>query len=92
MTLTGDRIDAATAKEWNLVSTLVPHDQLLTAATGIAERIAKNPSESLRMAKRLLQESRTGALESVLAMSAAMQPLAHLDPEHEERVARWRRE
>jgi len=90
MTLTGERVDAATAKEWNLVSTLVPHEELLPAATGIAERIAANPSESLRMAKRLLQESRTGALESVLGMAAAMQPLAHLDPEHERRLDRWR--
>ncbi|MFZ2176800.1 MAG: enoyl-CoA hydratase-related protein [Rhodococcus sp. (in: high G+C Gram-positive bacteria)] len=90
MTLTGERIDAATAKAWNLVSTLVPHDELLTAATDIAERIAANPTDSLRMAKRLLQESRTGALESVLGMAAAMQPLAHLDPEHERRLNRWR--
>ncbi|MFT4126711.1 MAG: crotonase/enoyl-CoA hydratase family protein [Gordonia sp. (in: high G+C Gram-positive bacteria)] len=90
MTLTGDRIDAATAKEWNLVSTLVPHDELLPAATGIAERIAANPSEALRMAKRLLAESRTGALESVLGMAAAMQPLAHLDPEHSQRLEKWR--
>jgi len=90
MTLTGERVDAATAKEWNLVSTIVPHDELLTAATDIAERIAANPSESLRMAKRLLQESRTSALESVLGMAAAMQPLAHQDPEHEKRLERWR--
>lgn len=90
MTLTGDRVDAATALEWGLVSRVVPHDDLLPAARELAERIAKNPSHALRMAKRLLQESRTGSLESTLGMAAAMQPLAHRDPEHEQRIAKWR--
>lgn len=90
MTLTGDRIDAATALAWGLVSRVVPHDELLSAAKDLAGRIAKNPSHALRMAKRLLQESRTGPLESTLAMAAAMQPLAHRDAEHERRIAKWR--
>ncbi|PQP49816.1 enoyl-CoA hydratase, partial [Mycolicibacterium austroafricanum] len=60
------------------------------AASELAARIAKNPSHTLRMAKRLLQESRTGLLESTLGMAAAMQPLAHHDPEHETRISRWR--
>lgn len=90
MTLTGDRIDAATAYEWGLVNRVVPHDELILAAGELASRIAKNPSHTLRMAKRLLQESRTGLLESTLGMAAAMQPLAHRDPEHEERIAQWR--
>lgn len=90
MTLTGDRIDAATALEWGMVSQVVPHDDLLAEAHALAQRITKNPPHALRMAKRLLQESRMGTLESTLAMAAAMQPLAHRDPEHEQRISRWR--
>lgn len=90
MTLTGDRIDAATALAWGLVSRVVPHDELIGAAKDLAARIAKNPSHALRMAKRLLQESRSGQMESTLAMAAAMQPLAHRDAEHERRIAEWR--
>jgi enoyl-CoA hydratase/carnithine racemase len=90
MTFTGDRVDAATALEWRMVCRVVPHDDLLAQAYALAERITKNPAHVLRMAKRLLQESRTGSLESTLAMAAAMQPLAHRDPEHEQRVSRWR--
>lgn len=90
MTFTGDRIDAATALEWGLVTRVVPHDELLPRARELAERIAKNPPHSLRMAKRLLQESRTGSLESTLGMAAAMQPLAHRDPEHLQRIAKWK--
>lgn len=90
MTLTGDRIDAATALEWGMVSRVVAHDALLDEANTLADRITKNPPHALRMAKRLLQESRTGSLESTLGMAAAMQPLAHRDPEHEKRLDRWR--
>jgi enoyl-CoA hydratase/carnithine racemase len=56
----------------------------------LTERIVKNPAHALRMAKRLLQESRTGSLESTLGMAAAMQPLAHRDLEHMQRVAKWK--
>lgn len=90
MTLTGDRIDAETALAWGMVSRVVPHDELLSAATELADRITKNPPHALRMAKRLLQESRTGMLESTLGMAAAMQPLAHQDAEHQQRIAKWR--
>lgn len=90
MTFTGDRVDAAQALDWGLVSQVVAHDDLLPQARALAERIAKNPPHALRMAKRLLQESRTGTLESTLGMAAAMQPLAHHDPEHEQRIAKWR--
>lgn len=90
MTFTGDRVDATTALQWGMVSRVVPHEELLTEAHALAERIAKNPSHALRMAKRLLQESRTGSLESTLGLAAAMQPLAHRDPEHQHRIAKWK--
>lgn len=90
LTFTGERIDAATALEWGLVSRVVPAEDLLTEARALAERIAANPAHALRMAKRLLRESTTGSLESTLAMAAAMQPLAHHDIEHEQRIAQWR--
>ncbi|WP_407688023.1 crotonase/enoyl-CoA hydratase family protein [Mycobacterium sp. HUMS_1102779] len=90
MTFTGDRVDAATALDWGMISRVVANDDLLPQARALAERIAKNPPHALRMAKRLLQESRTGTLESTLGMAAAMQPLAHHDREHEQRIAKWR--
>ncbi len=91
MTFTGDRIDARTALEWGgLVSRVVAHDDLLAEARALAEHIAVNPPHALRMAKRLLQESISGSLESTLAMAAAMQPLAHHDSEHQRRIAKWR--
>ncbi|MEU6561531.1 crotonase/enoyl-CoA hydratase family protein [Nocardia nova] len=90
MTFTGDRVDAATALEWGMVGRVVPPEELMAEAEALAERIAKNPPHALRMAKRLLHESKTARLDSVLAMAAAMQPLAHMDPEHQSRLDKWR--
>lgn len=90
LTFTGERIDAATALEWGLVSRVVAHDDLLSEARALADKIAVNPPHALRMAKRLLQESITGSLESTLSMAAAMQPLAHHDTAHQQRIAKWR--
>ncbi|CAM2771752.1 crotonase/enoyl-CoA hydratase family protein [Skermania piniformis] len=89
MTFTGDRVDAATALEWGLVGRVTAPDELLPRAHALAERIAENPGHALRMAKRLLTESRSGTLDSTLALAAAMQPLAHGDDEHRARIARW---
>ncbi|KWX56499.1 crotonase/enoyl-CoA hydratase family protein [Mycobacterium sp. NAZ190054] len=83
MALTGDRVDAATALEWGLVSRVVPPEKLLDEATALAERIVKNSGPAVRMAKKLLRESRRRDLADVLELSAAMQALAHFTDEHE---------
>lgn len=90
MTFTGDRVDATTALDWGMVSRVVAHDELLEQSLALAERIAKNPAHALRMAKRLLRESRTGSLDTTLGMAAAMQPLAHGSAEHVQRVEKWK--
>lgn len=90
MTFTGDRVDAQTALEWGIVNKVVAPDELMGEARALADRIVKNPSHALRMAKRLLNESRSASLDSILSMAAAMQPLGHLDPEHHARVEKWR--
>lgn len=87
MTFTGDRVDAATALDWGLVNAVVSATELLPTAHRMAERIAKNPVHAVRMAKRLLLESRSASLDSVLTLAAAMQPLAHQGPEHHRRIA-----
>ena len=42
MSVTGNFIDAARAYEWGLVNRVVPHDQLIASARGIASDIAGN--------------------------------------------------
>lgn len=87
MALTGDAIDAQTALDWGMVSSVVEPDNLLTAARTLADRVAANPPHALRMTKRLLREGQHQSLEALLELSAAMQAIAHTTADHHEAVA-----
>ncbi|WP_041451221.1 crotonase/enoyl-CoA hydratase family protein [Hoyosella subflava] len=87
MAFTGDAVDAHTALEWGLVSKVVTPDELMAEARELAGRVAKNPPQALRMTKKLLREGQKMSLESLLELSAAMQPLAHHSNDHREALA-----
>jgi enoyl-CoA hydratase/carnithine racemase len=87
MTLTGQMLDARQALEWNLVSRVVPAEQLLSTAHEIANAIAANPPHAVRLAKRLLREALHTRLDTLLEMSAAFQVLSHQTADHQEAVA-----
>jgi enoyl-CoA hydratase/carnithine racemase len=87
MLFTGDPLTAEQALACGLVSQVVEPDALLPAAMALAERIAGNPGQALRLAKRLLHESHALRLTEVLELSAAYQGLAHETADHEEAVA-----
>ena len=82
LTFTGRSISASEALTCGLVSEVVPADALLGRANELAEEIASNPPQALRMAKRLLREAQTGRIETVLELSAAFQALAHATKDH----------
>lgn len=84
--LTGDRFDAATAKEFGLVSEVVPDDALLDRAIAIAERIVCNPPRALRLTKRLLREAQQSRLSDILELSAAYQAIAHETADNKEAI------
>jgi enoyl-CoA hydratase/carnithine racemase len=86
LVLTGDMIDAQQALSWNLVSRVVPAEELIPAAKEIAGRIAQNPSHSIRLTKRLLREGLRASLETVLELSAVFQAVCHKTPDHTEAV------
>ncbi len=87
MALTGELIDAHTALEYGLVSRVVPDAGLLDAARAVADRIAANPPQAVRMTRRLLREATGNSLAGTLELSAAMQSLAHETGDHEEAVS-----
>jgi enoyl-CoA hydratase/carnithine racemase len=87
LTLTGRTIDARQALDWNLVSQVVPHDQLLSAARELAASIAANPPHSVRLAKRLMREGMHTRLDTLLELSASLQALSHQTADHHEAVA-----
>lgn len=87
MAYTGASIDPHTALSWGLVSEVTTPDELVTRAQEIAQEIAQNPPQVVRMTKRLLQEGQAQSLESHLELAASMQAIAHHTNDHEEAVS-----
>lgn len=59
LSATGNFLDATTALAWGLVNRVVPHDELLDVARGLAADIASNDAEAVR---RILQTYDEGSL------------------------------
>jgi enoyl-CoA hydratase len=68
MSLTGDYIDAETARDWGLVVEVVPHESLLARARELAATIASIPAEYVRELRRGYDE--IGALTGAEAFRA----------------------
>jgi enoyl-CoA hydratase/carnithine racemase len=83
---TGEVLDAPAAAAIGLVSRVVPHDALLDEALSLAQRIAAQPPQALRLAKSLLRQGREASYDSLMEMSAAAQALCHLTEDHREGV------
>jgi len=81
---TGDVIDAQTAAAWGLVSRVVPADTLMAEAMALAEKIAAQPPQALRLAKSLLRQGVTTSFDTLMEMSAATQAIAHMTDDHME--------
>ena len=87
MAFTGDRVDAATALDWGMVSRVVEPEQLLVPANELAARVAENPPHALRMTKKLMREGQRQDLDSILELSAAFQALSHHTADHGEALS-----
>ena len=81
---TGDVIEPQKAKEWGLVSEVVPHDDLMAHANALAQKICQQSPNVLRMTKRLMREGMMNSYDTVMEMSANMQALAHHTDDHME--------
>lgn len=84
MIFTGDTMTADQALACGLVSAVHSGDSLLDQARVLANRIAVNPPQTLRLSKRLLREGQHARLSEVLDLSAAYQALAHETRDHSE--------
>ena len=73
---TGDIIDAGEAERIGLVSRVVPHDELMTAALELARKIAANPPIAMRYLKQGLRMSVHGDPREIGAY--VMNALAYL--------------
>jgi enoyl-CoA hydratase/carnithine racemase len=86
MILTGDPVDAVTAKAMGLVSRVVDPDALLPEARSLAAKIAANAPLALQFSKRLLRKAPHQTLEDHLALCASYQALLHGTADHAEAV------
>lgn len=70
LNMTGDFIDARTAYDWGLVERVVPRDQLLDTALGIARTIAERSPHSVAVLRELARTTRDLPLEESLRREA----------------------
>ncbi len=89
LTLTSEFIDAATALDIGLVTRVVRRAELDASVMQLARRIAANPPNALRMAKRLVIEAAQSDLTSALEQAAAMQARLLSGQEHKAVVSRF---
>lgn len=69
-----ERIDAAKALELGLVNSVVPVDQLLDHAAGIAKRIAKNAPQAVANAKKSMNQGINVSIEAGLEIETSLFP------------------
>ena len=86
MILTCDVLDANKALDWGLVSKIVTNDELLNEANKTANKIASQPPEASRRAKRLLRMSQNVSLDKALEMAASQQSILQQLDDHREAI------
>jgi enoyl-CoA hydratase/carnithine racemase len=84
MILTCDVLDAKKALNWGLVSQVVKNEELIIQAKEIANKIASQPPEASRRAKRLLRMSQNVSLDNALEMAASQQSILQMMDDHRE--------
>ncbi|HSP73333.1 MAG TPA: DUF4389 domain-containing protein [Gaiellaceae bacterium] len=86
----GHRLSAQEAKEWGLVSAVVPDEQLARHAADLAARYAHMPTRGIALTKRLFDHAETASLEEQLALEARLQAEATKTPDFAEGVAAFK--
>ena len=86
MILTCDVLDANKALDWGLVSKVVPNENLIVEAQQLAKKIADQPPEASRRAKRLLRMSQNVPLQDALEMAASQQSMLQQLDDHREAI------
>lgn len=75
MALLGEKVPAAKALEWGLINRVVPDAELMTAARGIAEELARGP-RSIGLIRKLMLEAMDAEWHQALATEASTQTVA----------------
>ncbi|MCW2966689.1 MAG: Enoyl-CoA hydratase [Solirubrobacteraceae bacterium] len=70
MLLTAEPVDAQQALAWQLVTKVVPHDELMAEAETVARQILRNSQRAVRSAKETIQEVIGSDLDAQLRIEA----------------------
>jgi enoyl-CoA hydratase/carnithine racemase len=70
MLLTAEPVDAQQALAWQLVTKVVPHDELMAEAETVAHQILRNSQRAVRSAKETIQEVIGSDLDAQLRIEA----------------------
>ena len=90
LALVGDPVDAVEALRLGLVSKVVPGDELMSEARGLADRLAAGAPLALSLTKGALQRSMTIDLDEALDGEAKLQGIAGASADHAEGLAAFR--
>jgi 2-(1,2-epoxy-1,2-dihydrophenyl)acetyl-CoA isomerase len=90
MVLLGDGANGQEAVELGLAYRCVPAEELATVADDLAARLARGPTRSLGLSKRLLNASFETSLERSLELEGAYQSLAATSPDLVEGMAAFK--
>ena len=71
LALTGDPVDAPTARQWGLVNDVVPAEEVVPRALALAGRIAANAPLSVQQSKRVLHQAASAGSDWDPAWSGA---------------------
>lgn len=84
MLLTGERIDAARAREVGLVGRVVPHDSLMDEARALAARLVRGAPLAQRAMKEVAVRSRTMTSEEAIRFGETMRRVSVAVPDARE--------
>lgn len=87
LALLGERLSAADAERWGLVSRVVPDEALIDEARSIALQLAGMAPRALALTKRALRRAEEASLEETLEYEAMLQGIAGRTRDHGEGVA-----
>ncbi len=90
MLYTNKRIPGAEAAEIGLVNKVVPHDELMTEARAMAQKLAANPTVGIGLTKKALLHSTTATLQEQLDYEGQLQNMAAKTADYKEGVAAFR--
>lgn len=86
LTMLGEKLPAARAKEWGLVYDVVPHAVIADTTFDLARRLAEMPTRGLGLTKRGFNAAFANDLDTQLALEEALQREAGRTADHAEGV------